>query len=188
MALSLSEVEQVCRTQFPCEVKDKGSGIHAMGHHTFEIIVGMKKNPAHDKSDGALPGQKTAPPLIPDSRTLHIPGNWDADKLLDKIQGIKNSLPENRSLPNFDKKITGIAGNPEGMYDPELVKKAKQRERQMEQATAQNEQIVATLGTMANALTKLNERLDKLEAKKKPGRKPKDEKPSLNVAADEVAA
>lgn len=183
MALSLSDVERVCRSQFPCEVIDKGTNIHGLGHHTFEIIVGQKKNPAYSASDLALPGQRTAPQIVSDSRTIHIPGNWDEEKLLEKIKGIKNSLPENKTLPKFDRKVTGIAGNPEAMYDPELVKRARQQEAQTEQLTTQNDQIVSVLGTITNALSKLEQRLEKLESKKKIGRPPK-----VKVVADAPAS
>lgn len=173
MALSFTDVERICKSQFPCEVKDLGTGVHSLGHHGFEIIVGTKKNPAHTKSDLAIKGRQLAPKEIPDSRTIYVPGNWDEDKLIEKLRGIKASLPENRILPKFDKKMTSIMGNPEQMYDPELVKKAKLQERQAEQMMEHNDQIVQTLETMTNMLTKLNDRIAKLEEKPKRGRKPK---------------
>lgn len=105
----------------------KDIGWSAPGVHQYQIIVGMKPNPAYNPNFNPLTDVldlSKLPQEVPDVRILNLNGAEDANAVVAKLQVIKNSLPENRVMPEIDRTMTSINQNPEKMYEPAPVQPA----------------------------------------------------------------
>ena len=93
----LDEIEKVINTQFPCKVQDRGYGHHKQGHRGIAIIVGKKENPAYNPTS-PYKEMRNIPKEAPDVRMIYMPGDADENWLVNQVQNIKGSLPENQDL------------------------------------------------------------------------------------------
>jgi hypothetical protein len=176
MTFDIQEVERILNTQFNCKVQDGGYKDHAQGHRTLRIIVGKKSNPAYNPT--GLEGQKKQPKMVPDVRIVFMPAGADEDWLIKAVQNIKKTLPENQEITKDESiSVMGIGGQfaeaPQPQWDDQQVGKeaSKTVENQLDIKEPNNNDIImGALSDIADTLKGLNDRLNKLEEKKKPGR------------------
>ena len=158
----------------------KDLGWTAPGKHQIEIQVGTKDNPAYspifNPNVDVLDRTKN-PQYIPDRRIISLNGMEDRNKVIEILDVIRKSLPENREIPKIEEMAGMSTGNEYKQAEPvgatmdlpvqPIVNNIPEAPKESDPA------IMDALNTIMDTLDSLSRRVEDIESKKKMGRPPK---------------